>query len=133
VGIRLVAEPASVAELVTALRVMFTVVSESRDQEDQDDPKAVSRHLQILLEEPPAELARTEPRYRLQLARQRVLQGTPVAVLDANGRWWTEIAATGVEVGRHWAAVWVRRVGEELDVPSPAGDVVPLREPGGDG
>jgi hypothetical protein len=133
VGIRLVADRPSVAELATALRGVFAVLSESRDQEDQDDPNTVSRYLEILLEQPPAQLAMTDPRSRLQLARRQVRPGSPVAVLDAEDWWWPAVAVTGVEAGRRWAVVWVHRVGEDVEVPWPAGDVVALPAGGRDG
>jgi hypothetical protein len=133
VGIRLVADRESVAEHATALRSVFTVVSESRDHQDQDDPNAVCRHLSILLADPPPEVALSEPRHRLELARRRVRPGTRLAVLDANDWWWPAVALTGVESGRRWAVVWVQRVGEDEEPPWPAGDVVALPEARRDG
>jgi hypothetical protein len=128
VGIRLAADRESVAELATALRSVFAVVSESRDHKDQDDPNAVCRHLSILLADSPPEVALNEPRHRLELARRRVRPRTPLAVLDADDCWWPAVALTGVEAGPRWAVVWVRRVGEDEELPWPAGDVVALPE-----
>jgi hypothetical protein len=133
VGVRLVADRESVAELATALRSLFTVLVESEDREDAIDPRMVTRYLGIVLQDPPEELALSEPRYRLQLARRKVRPGMPVALLDADGWWWPAVATTAVEAGRRWAVVWVRRVGEDRELPWPAGDLVALPEVGGNG
>jgi hypothetical protein len=133
VGVRLVADRESVDELATALRTLFTVLVESEDREDEMDPRMVTRYLGIVLQDPPGELALSEPRYRLQVARRKVRPGTPVALLDADDWWWPPVATTGVEAGRRWAVVWVRRVGEDRELPWPAGDLVALPEVGGDG
>jgi hypothetical protein len=133
VGVRLVADRESVAELATALRSLFTVLVESEDREDRIDPGMVTRYLGIVLQDPPAELALSEPRYRLQLARRRVRPGSPVALLHPDDWWRPAVATTGVEPGRRWAVVWVQPVGEDFEVPWPAGDLVALPEAGGDG